>query len=159
MKKLKIYLASSWSNPHYARVLADLSDDPPHGLGYDVYDFKRDGFSWSNCNPDWREHRTDAGLWLSALSHPVAHAGFRRDMDALAACDVCIMLHPCGVSAALELGWAAGAQKSTIVYAPGEIRDWDLMVKMANVITSDFDTVRAYLSGLAKGSGAANGVP
>jgi len=69
-------------------------------------------------------------------------------MTALRECDVCVYVMPCGVSASLEAGWAAGAGKPLVVYIP-ELREPDLMVKMANVVTTDFDAVRAYLKGLS----------
>ncbi|HEX5368491.1 MAG TPA: hypothetical protein VFY10_03670, partial [Dehalococcoidia bacterium] len=52
------------------------------------------------------------------------------DMSALRDCDALVMLQPCGRSAALELGWAAGAGKPTIVLlADGEP---ELMLKVAH---------------------------
>lgn len=65
-------------------------------------------------------------------------------MDALRECDACVYVMPCGVSASLEAGWAAGAGKPVIVYVPG-LREPDLMVKMANVVTDDLAVVRSFL--------------
>jgi hypothetical protein len=56
--------------------------------------------------------------------------GFDYDMTALRNCDALVMVQPCGRSAALELGWACGAGKPTIVLlADGEP---ELMLRMAD---------------------------
>jgi hypothetical protein len=62
-------------------------------------------------------------------------------MGALRACDVCVYVMPCGVSASLEAGWASGAGKVLIVYVPG-LREPDLMVKIADLVTDDLAAVR-----------------
>jgi hypothetical protein len=48
------------------------------------------------------------------LSHPAAEDGFALDMGALEWCDACVLVLPCGRSAHLEAGWAAGAGKFTV---------------------------------------------
>jgi hypothetical protein len=55
----------------------------------------------------------------------------------------------------LEAGWAVGAGKLTIVYVPG-LREPDLMVKMADVITNSFDEVRLALRKFEKTGWKAN---
>jgi len=72
----------------------------------------------------------DQEQYSEALQNPIAVAGFLSDMNALRDCDVCILVLPAGVSAALEFGWACGAQKKTIVY--GMPREPDLMIKMSH---------------------------
>ena len=52
---------------------------------------------------------------------------------------------PCGVSASLEAGWACGAGKLVIVYVPG-LREPDLMVKMADMVTNDLAAVRKRIN-------------
>jgi hypothetical protein len=51
---------------------------------------------------------------------------------------------PCGVSASWEAGWAKGAGKAVFVYVPG-LREPDLMVKMADLVTDDLFAIRALL--------------
>jgi hypothetical protein len=69
--------------------------------------------------------------------------GFERDMGAPGECDALVMVQPCGRSAALELGWAAGAGKRTIVLlADGEP---ELMLKMANHFCLNVSEVVATL--------------
>lgn len=131
---LKIYVASSWRNEYQPVVVSELRED-----GHDVYDFRHpfdgnDGFSWRRVDPDWQAWTPAA--YLTGLQSPAAEEGFRLDMLALRACDVCVYVMPCGVSASLEAGWAIGAGKPTAVYVPG-LREPDLMVKMADFITTD----------------------
>jgi len=65
-------------------------------------------------------------------------------MTALRECDACVYVMPCGVSASLEAGWACGAGKRVFVYVP-ELREPDLMVKMAELVTSDMSEIRQCL--------------
>lgn len=69
-----------------------------------------------------------AGQIRAMLRHPAAEDGFTLDMGALAWCEACVLVLPCGRSAHLEAGWAAGAGKLTVaLLADGEP---DLMWKM-----------------------------
>ena len=142
---MKIYVASSWRNDFQPGVVAALRED-----GHEVYDFKdSDGFHWSEVDPSWKEWPSDIEKYLVGLGHPCAERGFSRDMTALRECDVCVYVMPCGVSASLEAGWACGAGKRVYVYVPG-LREPDLMVKMADVVTSDLGVVRAHIRGYEK---------
>jgi hypothetical protein len=101
---LKIYPASSWRNAHYPTVIAALRAD-----GHDVYDFREanSGFCWS-CST-LQEYITQL------QSDPLVAAAFKRDRDALDWCDVCVLVLPSGRSSHLEVAYAAGCGKSTIV--------------------------------------------
>jgi hypothetical protein len=141
--QVKIYVASSWRNTFQPSVVTMLRAD-----GHEVYDFKdSEGFSWREVDHDWLQWPEDISKYLAGLKHPCAERGFNRDMTALRGCDVCVYVMPCGVSASWEAGWAAGAGKPVLVYVPG-LREPDLMVKIADLVTNDFDEVRAYLNAL-----------
>jgi hypothetical protein len=139
---MKIYVASSWRNAQQPEVVARLRAD-----GHEVYDFRHpapgvSGFAWSQIDPEWQGWNPAA--FAKALRSPVAQDGFNRDMDALRSCDACVYVRPCGVSASLELGWAAGAGKLTIVLlAPGEP---ELMFLMATAICTTLDQVSINLT-------------
>lgn len=157
---MKIYLASSWRNQRQPTVLAAL-----RAAGHDVYDFRNpapgdNGFSWSEIAAQWIDW-TPAEFIL-ALEHPIADHGFSLDMRALRWCDACVLLLPCGRSAHLELGWAAGACKHTVAlieepagpdswpnkrYATSMMRGWEpeLMYKMCDLITDSLDVAIARL--------------
>ncbi len=150
---MKIYVASSWRNAYQPGVVQRLRE-----LGHEVYDFRGPGdgwggsgtgpggFSWSEIDPEWKEAwPTNVNRYIEGLNHPRAVEGFRRDMDALQVADACIMVMPCGPSASMEMGWAVGARKLVAVFMP-EIREPDLMVKMAPVVTSRWDNIELWLN-------------
>jgi hypothetical protein len=145
---MKIYVASSWRNTYQPDVVATLRSD-----GHEVYDFRNPapnntGFSWSLINPHWHEGVTPQ-TYLDMLTSPIAEKGFRLDMDALRDADACVMVMPCGMSAGIEFGYAVGAGIPTAVYIPG-LRDPDLMIKMADVITLNMDSLRHWLHGVSR---------
>ena len=135
---MRVYVASSWRNTFQPEVVQVLRED-----GHEVYDFKgSEGFSWREVDPEWLNWNPQS--YLRGLIHPCAERGFKRDMDALVKADACVMVMPCGMSASLETGWAKGAGKPTFVYVP-ELREPDLMVKIADCVTSDLSIIRALL--------------
>lgn len=135
----KIYLASSWRNPHYEGHLSML-----RLFGHEVYDFKnpapkRPGFSWSQI-----EGFPPVETWgplemVEVHKTQRAKEGFFSDMSGLKWCDTCILLMPAGRSAHLEFGWACAANKSTHVMLMPEKFEPDLMHMMADYVHTSFD--------------------
>jgi hypothetical protein len=143
---MKIYVASSWRNTFQPGVVAALRKD-----GHEVYDFMdSEGFHWSEVDPAWKNWPEDVPKYLLGLTHPCAERGFKRDMSNLIACDVCVYVMPCGVSASLECGFAVGAGKLVVVYVPA-LREPDLMVKMAHLITNSLKSVQTYILAAQQG--------
>lgn len=143
---MKVYVASSWRNPHQQDVVATLRE-----AGHEVYDFRHpapgnEGFHWSEIDPAWQQWQP----WdfRDALQHPIAREGFRRDMDALRGCDACVLVLPCGRSAHLEMGWAVGAGKLTVAYIP-QREEPELMYRMLDRICTRLDEVVEFLGGRA----------
>jgi len=137
---MKIYVASSWKNDFQPAVVYELRQ-----LGHEVYDFKdSEGFHWSEVDPNWKQWPDEVNKYITGLDHPCAKRGFKRDMDALKNCDVCIMVMPCGPSASMELGYAVGSGKPTAIYVP-VIREPDLMVKMAQLVTEEWPDIIQWL--------------
>lgn len=110
----KIYVASSWRNLIQPTIVEQL-----RAAGHEVYDFRNPapgnkGFGWSalgmGLSTDWSPAMT-----REALQHPISQAGFKSDHDAMVWADTFVMVLPCGRSAHLELGWACGAGKRTII--------------------------------------------
>lgn len=139
---MRIYVASSWRNPHQPIVVTTLLL-----AGHQVYDFRNPrpgdhGFAWSSIDPDWL--RWSPERFRECLDHPVAQAGFANDMDALRSCDACVLVLPCGRSAHLELGWAAGAGKRTVVLFTGPDEP-ELMYRMLHKVCVNLDEVLAAL--------------
>ncbi len=127
---MKIYVASSWRNDHQPGVVHDLRE-----AGHEVYDFRNpregdNGFHWSDIDPGWETW--SPARYRECLEHPIAETGFQSDMDALRWCDAVVAVQPFGRSASLELGWAVGAGKFTVLLlSAGEP---ELMVKMCDQI-------------------------
>ena len=137
---MKIYVASSWRNTFQPEVVRVLRED-----GHEVYDFKdSEGFHWTEVDGGWLEWVKEIPRYIAGLKHPCAERGFNRDMTALINCDACVYVMPCGVSASWEAGWAKGAGKRVYVYVPG-LREPDLMVKMADLVTDNFEHIRGLL--------------
>lgn len=138
----KIYVASSWRNQQQQNVVASLHRD-----GHMVYDFKNPspsnkGFSWSDIDPDWMKWTPDQ--YRTALDHPIAKRGFASDFDAMKWADTFVLVLPCGRSAHLELGWACGQGKQTLILL--DAMEPELMVKMVDHICASLDEVREVLS-------------
>ena len=72
------------------------------------------------------------------LDHPKAVRQFRNDIEAMEACDTCVMVLPCGRSAHTEAGWFAGRGKKTIVYIP-ERQEPELMYKLFSAVCCSMD--------------------
>ncbi len=127
---MKIYVASSWRNQQQSVIVSRL-----RSAGFEVYDFRNprpgdNGFSWSEIDPEWEEWTE--GQYVNALSHPLAEAGFKSDMDAMEWADCFVGVMPFGRSASLEMGWAAGHGKRTaLLLSSGEP---ELMVKMLDAV-------------------------
>ena len=124
---MKIYVASSWRNKTQPSVVNALRHE-----GYDVFDFRHPsagdfGFHWSDIDSDWQEWSMED--FRNGLEHPTAKSSFKKDFDAMANADACVLVMPCGRSAHLEAGYFIGAKKSFyILLADGEP---ELMYSMA----------------------------
>ncbi len=140
----KIYVASSWRNPHQMAVVAALQM-----AGHLVYDFKNPrpgnkGFAWSEIDPDWMGWKADD--YVKLLDHPIAKAGYASDMNAMKWADTFVLVLPCGRSAHLEMGWACGQGKQTLILtSDGE--EPELMAKMCDRICTSLQQVMDELAG------------
>lgn len=140
---MKIYVASSWRNEDQPALVRLLKID-----GHEVYDFRnppnRSGFAWGDLDPDWQSWNGEQ--YVKHLDDPDAIAGFNADMEGLVTADVCVLLLPCGRSAHLEAGYAAGAGKAVaIVLDADQPIEPELMYKMAGLITSDWGELVGWL--------------
>jgi hypothetical protein len=147
---MRIYVASSWRNAHQPAVVAAL-----RVAGHEVYDFREptpgsNGFHWTEVQAAPRPWPGE--VLREALRHPIAVAGFNSDMEALRTCDACVLVLPCGRSAHLELGWAAGAGKFTTVLMLGP-EEPELMYRMLDepVCTSVQEDLLAWYERMGGG--------
>jgi len=112
---MRIYVASSWRNEARQQAVVQAL----RAEGHDVYDFRNPapgdtGFGWRQCATpeqlkDPRRFRDEV------LTHPIARAAFQKDMGALRAADLTVLVLPCGRSAHLELGWGARNAQSIVL--------------------------------------------
>ena len=138
----KIYVASSWRNETQPLVVKYLRED-----GHAVYDFKNprpgnSGFHWTAIDPKWQDW--DSAAYRDALDHPIAKAGFLSDFNAMKWADTFLLVLPCGRSAHLELGWACGQGKQTLILL--DKMEPELMTKMVDSICLDLDECRKILA-------------
>lgn len=104
---MNVYVAASWRTPQQPAVVARL-----RAAGHAVYDFRENGFGWSQVGlpePPTFE------AYMNALVAPRAVQGFERDMAALRTCEACVLVLPAGRSAHLEFGWAIASGRFTVV--------------------------------------------
>lgn len=139
----RIYVASSWRNQFQPGVVLTL-----RSAGHEVYDFRNpisggpqagrsglldDGFRWSDIDADWQGW--DAQAFRSRVTtHALATVGFEQDMAGLEWADTCVLVLPCGRSAHLEAGWAAGAGKALVILLLGDQLEPELMYRIAQKI-------------------------
>ena len=61
-------------------------------------------------------------------------------MEAMASCDACVLVLPCGRSAHTEAGWFAGKGKPVIAYIPEKVEP-ELMYKLFTAVATTLDEV------------------
>lgn len=142
----RIYVASSWQNEYQPQFVQSLRKD-----GFEVYDFRHpnkesDGFHWSSIDPNWKKWSFKEFI-VKGICHQKSADGFLRDISNLDICDVCILLLPCGLSAHLEAGYAAGGNKYLIIYNPPENKKIvpELMYMMAQDACNDYEVLVKHL--------------
>lgn len=145
---MKIYLASSWKNPFYPDVLALLL-----AWGHEVYDFRNpapgdNGFSWDAVDRKWQSWGSHE--FREGLKHIAACRGFIMDFVAMQDADIFIGVAPFGRSASLEMGWAAGNGKKTILFFPNSSNEMgsELMVHLLDHIAIGIDELREMLDAI-----------
>ena len=137
-RKKNIYVASSWRNDYYPEVVEKLRE-----AGHEVYDFRNPpsgdpGFKWSSVSEDYMEWTPQQ--YRDMLQHPKAERQFHNDIEAMEACDTCVLVLPCGRSAHTEAGWFAGRGKLTIAYIP-ERQEPELMYKLFNCVCCSIEEI------------------
>lgn len=141
----KIYVASSWRNEQQADVVAALRAE-----GHEVYDFKNPepgntGFGWRQCSEKPIDELSLTEFANLIVAHPVAQAGFKLDRDALHWCDTCVMVLPCGRSAHLEAGYAAGQGKETVFLLSKDKFEPELMYLLGDGVCPTLADVIVHL--------------
>lgn len=138
---MKIYTASSWRNKKYRTVL-----DALEVTGHQVYDFQNDGsaFDWHDVDPSWDSQ--EDGLMVSvndfmiSLNHDLSIRAFNHDFGALEEADLLILVTPCGKSAHLEAGYAAGMGTPVWILLEDPMRP-ELTYKVADYMTANLSAI------------------
>lgn len=157
IKNRRIYLASSWRNPHQPAVLEAL-----RAAGHEVYDFRnpapgQKGFAWRDCGGIAADDGPGSGAktipsYLQAIRSDRAAQGYAFDKAALDWCDTCVLALPCGRSAHLELGYAAGQGKDTYVLLHEDKFEPELMYLLNTGISSSIDEIIDWMAKRQPGS-------
>lgn len=142
---MKIYLASSWRNPHQPRLVELLRAN-----GHEVYDFRNppngSGFGWEKTGNVTRDADgkaiVNAPQFAEILQHPAATAGYKADRDGIEWADICVFVAPAGRSASWELGYATGLGKPAIVILHDTMEP-ELMFYESLIVGSDADLLTA----------------
>jgi hypothetical protein len=132
---MMIYTASSGRrNQLYPHVIAAL-----RAAGHDAFCWKEGNYKWSEI---------PAGLdYAGKLNHPIPTKKLASLPGAILACDVFVLLWPCGVDSHSEYGFALGRNKPTIIL--GIDRDNpepDLWHGAADVLVNTIDELLGVLS-------------
>ena len=144
----KIYVASSWRNPIQQSIVTALRNE-----GHEVYDFRNpapgnNGFAWSEVNADWLNWTPEQFKSDLYSGHPAVERGFKFDKEALDWADTCVLVLPCGRSAHLEAGYAAGQGKLTLFYLHPDKFEPELMYRLGHgCVTNTPDLLSALTAG------------
>jgi len=136
--KMRVYVAASWRTAAQP-IIVDLL----RAEGYEVYDFRQDGFAWQQVDPLWESWTPEQ--YRLALQSPRAQEGFKRDYEAMRHAQVCVLVQPCGRSAHLELGWMAGVGKFTVVLLE-EHQEPDLMYLLCDQLCVSVNELKWVLA-------------
>lgn len=136
---MKLYVASSWKNPHYEAVLKHLRD-----VGHEPLDWRQGGFGWRQTGIA-QEDMTARQYRDEVLKHEAAARGFGNDFAKMQEADACVLLLPCGRSAHLEAGWFWGHGKPLHIYIP-HFDTPELMYLGADTISFDLDELTRALT-------------
>lgn len=152
MPKRKIYVASSWRNPIQQDIVAAL-----RSAGHEVYDFRNPapgnkGFAWSDVNPNWLQWTPEQFVTDLYSGHPSVVRGYGYDKAALDWCDTCVLVLPCGRSAHLEAGYAAGQGKLTLFYLHPDKFEPELMYLLGDNCVTTVNDLLAQLEGSGDGN-------
>lgn len=146
MRKIRVYVASSWRNERQPEVVKVLRE-----AGHEVYDFRNpdggtddsSGFSWSSIDPNWQNW--NASQHLAALANPLAKEGFKKDFDAMKWADICVLVTPSGRSAHIEAGWMQGSGRPVIALLDNaNPQEPNLMYGCFTVCITELDQLDKY---------------
>ena len=133
---MKIYLASSWKNKEAVLELAKWLRADGHEVDAFCDGKTRISFNWSELShiihkEGWNINDLDA---KSMMKHWRVQTAFQEDKTYLDWSDAVIMLMPCGRSAHLEAGYAAGSGKKLYIIGGFKRGEFETMYGFADGI-------------------------
>jgi hypothetical protein len=146
-----IYIIGSLANTEKIQSFADKLIDL-------CKEFEQYGLPKTKINDSWTSHGPDPDVhylefvrrrgmsYAEAMDHPVANSVYSLDKSFLDDAELVILYGPAGKSAYLELGYAIGTNKETVVIKNWENDRVDVMEGMASHI---FDTENHFIKSLA----------
>lgn len=132
---------------------APASQPVCHHCNEPIFYHSMDVVGWRHVEPRGHSHRAapkkgsdweTVDTYLQMVTHPVATAGFDADFGAMQRADTFVMVLPCGKSAHLELGWAAGAGKRTAILLEDPVEP-ELMYRMVDFMARDVEQLLAWM--------------
>ena len=131
----KIYLASSWKRKETVRVMHDILVKRGHVVdSFCSTDGKRSSFNWDELVEIMYKEGIDlrSANAISMADHWRVKEAFREDKKYIDWSDTLIMLMPCGRSAHLEAGYAAGTGKKLYIIGGFEKGEFEVMYGFAD---------------------------
>jgi len=149
---IKVYIASSWKNADAVRALSKRLTD----RGFEVYDFtdgdKHFAFNVMDVERFTGKDRSEVD-WLDFNTCPETIRAFNVDRAGLDWADVVLMLLPCGRSAHMEAGYAAGRGKPLIIYGDLPAGEFETMygfaydcLRQSNDLEEDYTMLSAIMN-------------
>ena len=138
--KTNIYVIGALKNPRIPEIGNTLRQD-----GYDVMD------EWftpgEHADTNWQKYEGQRGRsYIEALRGRAATNIFLFDRSYLDHCDVALLVLPAGKSGMLELGYARGRGKKTIIFLDGQDPDrYDIMPNFAHFLCKTEEELRETL--------------
>jgi len=131
---MNIYLASSWKNKEAVLEMAEMLKYEGHTVDAFCDEENRVSFNWSELLDIMDREGKDI-TELDAkdmMSHWRVREAFQEDKKYLDWSDAVIMLMPCGRSAHLEAGYAAGCGKKLYIIGGFEKGEFETMYGFAD---------------------------
>ena len=141
---MRLYVASSLRNRHYRSIISKI-----RASGHEAYDFgdppagTEEFGILPNVLPEGH---------YEALRGHIGRATFQRDAHALRACDAVVLVLPCGKSAHIEAGFAAGSGKPLAIYLEPHIaQEPEVMYNFGTLVWND-QMFQDWLQKVARGA-------
>ena len=142
---IKIYIIGSLAN--IEKIQAFAQNIRNNSLGVIVND------TWTSHGPDpdkyYYQYCKNRGYsYIEAIREPICQSVFEIDKKFIEEADMVVMLKPCGKSACLELGYATGIGKMTVIIRGANPDDYDRIDVMENFARFIFDSENNFLDNL-----------